>query len=85
MAAGVRPVFSDRHFAFANEFHHRAGLLLFAAHCHLAWAQALHARGQRVLAEQEAARALELAREHGYDGLVDLASVLLAPEEPISV
>jgi hypothetical protein len=71
---------ADRHFAFANDFHHKTGLLLFAAHGHFEWARALKARGHQVLAEQEAARAIELSREHGYGGIEALAIPIVHSE-----
>jgi class 3 adenylate cyclase len=71
---------ADRHFAFANDFHHKTGLLLFAAHGHFEWARALKARGHHVLAEQEAARAIELSRERGYGGIEALANAIVHSE-----
>ena len=71
---------ADRHFAFANDFHHKTGLLLFAAHGHVEWARALEARGHHVLAEQEAARAIELSQQKGYGGLEAQATAIIRSE-----
>ena len=76
-AATGRHEQADRHFASANEFHHANGMLLFAAQGHLEWARALQTRGQRVLAEREAASALDLSREHGYYAIERLALALI--------
>jgi ATP/maltotriose-dependent transcriptional regulator MalT len=57
---------ADEHFKFACEFHERHDMPLWAARAYLGWAEALAARGEQNRAQKEAARALELSREHGY-------------------
>jgi class 3 adenylate cyclase/tetratricopeptide (TPR) repeat protein len=57
---------SDEHLRFACEFQEANDMPLWAARAQLGWAQALAARGETDAAEEHAARALELSREHGY-------------------
>ena len=61
---------ADEAFAFACRFHDDNGLLLWSARSHLGWAEALAAREEHALAQQHAARALDLAQTHGY-GLIE--------------
>ncbi len=60
------PKRADEHLAIASEFHETKNMPLWAARSHLGWAENLAERGERQRAHSEAARALELAREHGY-------------------
>ena len=68
---------ADEHFAFACRFHDDQGLRLWSARSQLGWAEALVARGERAQAQEHAARALELAREHGY-GLIEALAAPIA-------
>ena len=52
-------------------------MLLWAARAHLGWAEALARRGERERAGAEAARALALAREHGYGAIERRAAALV--------
>jgi DNA-binding SARP family transcriptional activator len=67
---------ADQHFATASAFHERNGMLLWEAHGRLAWAEALASRGRQDAALTEVARALSLAREHGYVAIERRASAL---------
>ena len=60
---------ADEHFALSCEFHGGKGMRLWAARAHLGWAEALAGRGETERAHAEAARALELSREHGYGAI----------------
>ena len=60
---------ADEHFALACELQEQKGLLLWAGVAHLGWAEALARRGETRRARTEAARALALAREHGYGAI----------------
>jgi tetratricopeptide (TPR) repeat protein len=73
---------ADEHFAFACEFHEREGMLAWAARAHLGWAEALASRGEMERAEQQATRALELAREHGYGAIEARAAALTGSTTP---
>jgi hypothetical protein len=73
---------ADEHFAFACKFQEREGMLSWAARAHLGWAEALAHRGEMKGAEREAARALELAREHGYGAIEIRAAVLTGSATP---
>jgi tetratricopeptide (TPR) repeat protein len=68
---------ADEHFAFACRFHDENGLKLWLARSQLGWAEALAARGDRARAQEHAARALELARAHGY-GLIEALAAPIA-------
>jgi hypothetical protein len=57
-------------------------MLLWAAHAHLGWAEALAARGEADRAREEAQRALELSREHGYALFEPRAATLVETESP---
>jgi class 3 adenylate cyclase len=73
---------ADQFFAAAAEFHERKGMLLWAARGRLAWAEALARRGVADRAVAEAARALALAREHGYAGIGRRAAALMQVGSP---
>ena len=68
---------ADRHFARATEVQERGGMLVWAARAHLGWAEALSARGEDGPARERAARALELARAHGYGFIEPRAAAIL--------
>jgi hypothetical protein len=68
---------ADEHFSLACELQERKGMLLWAARARLGWAEALAGRGERERAGKEAARALELAREHGYGAIERRVSALV--------
>ncbi len=68
---------SDEHFARACEIQEQGRMLVWAAHAHLGWAEALARRGQAEPAREQAGRALELAREHGYGFLEPRAAAIL--------
>jgi class 3 adenylate cyclase len=68
---------ADEHFARACQVQEREGMLLWAAHAHLGWAEALAARGEAERARTEAARALELSREHGYGAIEARAAAVI--------
>ncbi len=71
---------ADQHLAFACEFQEANDLPLWAARAHLGWAEALTVRGDSAGAREHAARALELAREHGYGLFEERAAALVAPK-----
>jgi predicted ATPase len=73
---------ADQDFARAIEIQQRGGMLVWAARAHLGWAESLFARGQRSQAREQAQRALELSREHGYGAFEPRAAALL--DAPIS-
>ena len=72
-----------RQFAFACRFHDDNGLRLWSARSHLGWAEALAARGERAQAQEHAARALELARAHGY-GLIEALAAPIAASSAVA-
>ncbi len=74
---------ADEEFAFACRFHDDNGLMLWAARSHLGWAEALADRGERAQAQTHAARALELARAHGY-GLIEALAAPIARLEAVA-
>jgi hypothetical protein len=67
---------ADGHLALACELQEQKGLLLWTARARLGWAEALARRGERERAGAEAARALQLAREHGYGAIERRAAAL---------
>jgi thioredoxin-like negative regulator of GroEL len=67
---------ADELFSHACELQERKGMPLWAARAHLGWAEALAGRGETERAQAEAARALELSREHGYGAIEARASVI---------
>lgn len=69
---------ADGHFAFACTFHHEHGLLVWEARSELGWAEAFAERGESQPAREHAARALKLAREHGYGALEPGAAAIVA-------
>jgi hypothetical protein len=73
---------ADEHFELASEFHEANALPMWAARTHLGWAEALVSRGDSDLAQEEAARALELSREHGYGLFEPRAAAILEAETP---
>ena len=68
---------ADAHFAFACAFHHQHSLRVWEARSELGWAEALADRGETERAREHAARALELAREHGYGAFEPGAAAIL--------
>jgi tetratricopeptide (TPR) repeat protein len=72
---------ADQHLAFACDFQEANGMLLSAARAHLGWAEALAARGDAAGAREHAARALQLAHEHGY-GLFERRAALSSRRSP---
>ena len=68
---------ADEHFAVACELQEQRGMVLWAARAHLGWAEALARRSNFQDARSEAARALTLAREHGYKA-IELRAATLA-------
>ena len=70
---------ADEHLQFACEFHETNHMPVWAARGQLGWAEALAARGDAAAARDHAARALELAREHGYGVFEPRAAALVAP------
>ena len=74
---------ADAHFAFACAFHHEHGLRLWEARSELGWAEALADRGETERAREHAARALELARKHGYGAFEPRAAAILASHATI--
>ena len=71
---------ADAHFAFACAFHHEHGLRLWEARSELGWAEALADRGETERAREHAARALELARKHGYGAFEPRAAAIVAAQ-----
>ena len=72
---------ADQLFAFACEFQEANGLLLWAAYANLRWAEALANTGDAARSRDKAARALQLAREHGYGAIESRASAIVAGRE----
>jgi AAA ATPase domain len=68
---------ADEHFTFACDIQEQNGMLLWAARAHLGWAEALAGREEVERARAEAARALELAREHGYGAIEPRAAAVV--------
>ena len=60
---------ADEYFALACDLQEQKGMLLWAARAHLGWAEALARRSDFQQARSEAARALALARAHGYKAI----------------
>jgi hypothetical protein len=73
---------ADEHFALACDIQERKGMLLWAARARLGWAEALAERGERERAGAEAARALALAREHGYGAIERRAAAVVETGSP---
>lgn len=67
---------ADADFAFACEFQETNGMLFWAAYAHVLWGEALMVRGELERAQVEGARALALAREHGYGAVEGRAAAL---------
>ncbi len=74
---------ADEHFAATCDFQEQKSMLLWAARAHLGWADALARRGERERAGAEAARALGLAREHGYGAIERRAAALIETGSPV--
>jgi tetratricopeptide (TPR) repeat protein len=68
---------ADQHLAFACDFQETHGLLPWAARAHVGWAEALARRGDAARAREQAARALELSREHGFVLVEERAAALV--------
>ncbi len=68
---------ADEHLAFACETQEANGLLVWAARARLGWAEALAGRGETDRAQAEAARALELSREHCYGAIERRAAAVV--------
>jgi len=75
---------ADEQFGFACRFHDDNGIRLWSARAHLGWAESLAARGDRAQAQEHAARALELARAHGY-GLIEGLAAPIVGVEPLAI
>jgi tetratricopeptide (TPR) repeat protein len=73
---------ADEHFARACEIQERDGMLLWAARAHLGWAEALAARGEAERAREQAARVLELSRQHGYGLFEQRAAAIVENRAP---
>lgn len=74
---------ADQHLEFACEFHASNGLPLWAARAHLGWAEGLGSRGEALRAREQAARALELSREHGYGVFEERAAALVGGQSAV--
>jgi tetratricopeptide (TPR) repeat protein len=74
---------ADEHVTFSVRFSEDQRLPLWAARSHLAQAEALAARGDRDSASEHSARALELAREHGYGNIERGAAALIGTRSPV--
>ena len=68
---------ADKHFAIACEIQEGNGMLLWAAHARLGWAEALARHGESDRAATEAARSLTLARQNGYAAIERRANALI--------
>jgi tetratricopeptide (TPR) repeat protein len=68
---------ADEHLRLACELQEQKGMWLWAARAHLGWAEALAGRGDTERAQVEAARALELSREHGYGAIEARAAAIV--------
>ncbi len=71
---------ADVHFGVASAFHRLNKMPLWEARSELAWAQALAERGETEGAHAHAARALKLAREHGYGAFEPRAAAILGAD-----
>lgn len=67
---------ADADFAFACEFQETNAMLYWATYAHVLWGEAFAARGESKHAQAEGARALALAREHGYGSVEARAGAL---------
>ena len=76
---------ADEHFKCSCEFHEANKLWLWAARAHLGWAEALAGRGETEQARSEAARALELSRQHGYVLFEPRAAALVETESAAGI
>ena len=74
---------ADEHFALACEFQDANGIALWGALTHLDWGRTLVARGEHLRAGEQAARAVELAREHGYPQIEERAAAILEAAAPV--
>jgi class 3 adenylate cyclase/tetratricopeptide (TPR) repeat protein len=68
---------ADEHLRLACELQEQKGMWVWAARAHLGWAEALAGRGETDCAHTEAARALELSREHGYGAIEARAAAIV--------
>ena len=82
-AALGRHELADEHFARAIAIQERDGMHVWTARAHLGWAEALTARGEADRAREQAARALELSREHGYGAFDPRAAAILEAQTPV--
>jgi class 3 adenylate cyclase len=71
---------ADDHFARSCAYEKQRGMLVWAARAHLGWAEALAARSESERAREQAQRALELSREHGYALFEPRAAALVETE-----
>jgi hypothetical protein len=60
-------------------------VLVWETRSELGWAEALVARGDAQRAREHAARALELARRHGYGAFEPRAAAILASDATIKI
>jgi hypothetical protein len=74
---------ADAHFAFACDFHRENGLRVWETRSELGWAEGLVARGDGPSAREHAARALELARRHGYGAFEPRAAAIVASDATV--
>ncbi len=73
---------ADEHLAIAGEFHETKDMPMWAARCHLGWAESLAVRGESQRARSEALRAVELSREHGYAVIEQRAAAIAESHRP---
>ncbi len=76
---------ADEHFRLSCDFQEQRGMLVWAARAHLGWAEALAARGEAERASEQAARTLELSREHGYALFEPRAAALVTTQSSAGV
>jgi len=76
---------ADEHLQFACEFHEANDIPLWAARTHLAWAEAIAHRGDRLGVREHATQALELSQQHGYGKYESRAAELLVAQPAAEV
>ena len=68
---------ANQHLSFAREFHEAHEMPLWTARGHIGWAEALAERGDAIGMREQAMRAVELARKHGYGAFESRAAALI--------
>jgi class 3 adenylate cyclase/tetratricopeptide (TPR) repeat protein len=68
---------ADEHLGLACRVLEEKRMLLWESRTHLGWAEALASRGETERAQAQAAKALALAREHGYRAIAGRAAAIV--------